>query len=97
MYKVSVIIAILIMSFTLSSCFTYTTVVGEGSKSNQVVDQEWNHYIFWGLAPVGVSDPNVLAGDSKDYNVKTEQSFVNGLLSALTLGIYAPTTTTITK
>ena len=32
MNKVSVIIAILIMSFTLSSCFTYTTVVGEGSK-----------------------------------------------------------------
>jgi len=78
----------------LSSCFTYTTVVGEGASSNKQTTK-WNHYLLWGLAPVNVSDPAQLAGDKKDYTVKTEQSFVNGLVNILTFGIYAPTTTTI--
>ncbi|MFA6752480.1 MAG: Bor family protein [Fermentimonas sp.] len=53
---------------------------------------------YWGgLAPVEVSDPAVLANGAKDYTVKTEMSFVNGLVSFLTSGIYAPTTTTIYK
>ena len=73
---------------------TYTTVVGDGPKSNKETTQ-WNHYLLWGLAPVNVSDPAELAGDKKDYTVKTEQSFVNGLVNVLTLGIYAPSTTTI--
>ena len=97
MNKVSVIITILIMSFTLSSCFTYTTVVGDGATNKRETNTKWNHYFLWGLAPGNVSNPAELAGDSKNYDVKTEQSFVNGLLSALTLGIYAPTTTTIIK
>jgi len=53
--------------------------------------------LLGGLAPVEVSDPAVLANGAKDYTVKTEMSFVNGLVSFLTSGIYAPTTTTIYK
>ena len=80
----------------LTSCFTYTTVVGEGAKGNSET-KAWNHYVIYGLAPVGVSNPADLAGGAKDYTVKTEQTFVNGLVSALTFGIYSPTTTTVTK
>ena len=94
MNKFKVLFVIFASSVLFSSCYTYTTVVGEGPESNKETT-EWNHYLFWGLAPVNVTDPAQLAGDKKDYTVKTEQSFVNGLVSALTLGIYAPTTTTI--
>jgi hypothetical protein len=38
-----------------------------------------------------------MAGGAKDYNVKTQQTFVNGLLYGITFGIYAPTTTFVTK
>ena len=38
-----------------------------------------------------------MAAGAEDYTVKTEQSFVNGLVSALTFGIFSPTTTTVTK
>jgi hypothetical protein len=49
------------------------------------------------LIHVGVSKPEVMAGGAKDYTVVTKHSFVNGLLSSLTFGIYSPTTTTVTK
>ncbi|MDD2298267.1 MAG: Bor family protein [Fermentimonas sp.] len=88
--------AVLFVSLLMTSCYSYTTVVGDGSQGNQQISK-WNHYLIGGLAPIDVSDPAILAGGVQDYTVKTEMSFVNGLVSALTGGIYAPTTTTIYK
>lgn len=88
--------AVLFVSLLMTSCYSYTTVVGNGSQGNQQISK-WNHYLIGGLAPIDVSDPAILAGGVQDYTVKTEMSFVNGLVSALTGGIYAPTTTTIYK
>ena len=53
---------------------------------------DWN-----GIAATKVQVTPAVNGDAKNYTVKTEQSFVNGLVNVLTFGIYAPTTTTITK
>jgi hypothetical protein len=83
-------------SVLLTSCFSYTVVVGDGAQGNQQT-KEWNHYIIYGLAPVGVSDAKQMADGAENYTVKTEQTFVNGLVNAITFGIYTPTTTTVTK
>ncbi|MBE7630333.1 Bor family protein [Tenacibaculum piscium] len=83
-------------SMLLTSCYSYTSVVGEGAKGNSQIT-EWNHYVVYGLAPVGVSNSKQMASGAKNYTVHTRQSFVNGLVSALTFGIYTPTTTTVTK
>jgi hypothetical protein len=83
-------------STMLTSCYTYTSVVGEGAKGNQEITK-WNHYVILGLAPVGVSDSKAMAGDAKDYEVTTRQTFVNGLVASITFGIYTPTTTTVKK
>ncbi|MPT35347.1 MAG: hypothetical protein E2604_09730 [Flavobacterium sp.] len=80
----------------LTSCYTYTSVVGKGAQGNQQTTK-WNHYVIYGLAPVGVSDSKQMAGGAQDYTVTTKQSFVNGLISAITFGIYTPTVTTVTK
>ena len=87
---------VLLCSSLLTSCYTYTSVVGEGAKGNQEVTK-WNHYVIYGLAPVGVSDSKAMAGGATDYTVTTRQTFVNGLVSGLTFGIYTPTTTTVKK
>ena len=84
------------MCVMLTSCYTYTSVVGKGAQGNTKVTQ-WNHYVIGGLAPVGVSDSKAMAAGATDYTVTTEQSFVNGLLAALTFSIYTPSTTTVTK
>ncbi|UNY99219.1 Bor family protein [Zhouia spongiae] len=83
-------------SLLLTSCYSYTSVVGKGAQGyNQTT--KWNHYVIYGLAPVGVSDSKQMADGAENYTVHTRQSFVNGLVSALTFGIYTPTTTTVTK
>jgi len=83
-------------SMLLTSCYSYTSVVGDGAQGNNQTTK-WNHYVIYGLAPVGVSDSKEMAGEVEDYTVHTRQSFVNGLVSALTFGLYSPTTTTVTK
>jgi hypothetical protein len=87
---------ILTVSYLFSSCYAYTTVVGKGAQGTQATSK-WNNYVLFGLAPVGISDPKAMAGGAEDYTVFTRQSFVNGLISAITFGIYTPTTTTVTK
>jgi len=84
------------MSIMLTSCYTYTSVVGKGAQGNTSV-AKWNHYVIFGLAPVGVSDSKAMAGGATDYTVTTSHTFVNGLVAALTFSIYTPTTTTVTK
>lgn len=78
----------------LSSCYSYTSVVGEGNKGGTEITK-WNHYVLYGLAPVGVSDSKQMSSGNENYTVHTRQSFVNGLVSVLTFGIYSPTTTTV--
>jgi hypothetical protein len=38
-----------------------------------------------------------MAGGASDYSVTITHTFVDGLLNALTAGIYTPTTTIVTK
>ncbi|MEO8253352.1 MAG: Bor family protein [Flavobacterium sp.] len=80
----------------LTSCYSYTSVVGNGAKGTDKVSK-WNNYVIGGLIPVGVSDSKVMAAGAKDYTVNTKHSFVNMLIGGLTFGIYSPTTTTVTK
>ncbi|MBU2018264.1 MAG: Bor family protein [Bacteroidetes bacterium] len=83
-------------SLLLTSCYSYTSVVGTGAKSG-VQTTKWNHYIIYGLAPLSLSDSKEMAGGAENYTVHTRHSFVNGLIASLTFGIYTPTITTVTK
>ena len=98
MFKRSVKMLAIVMasSMLLTSCFSYTSVVGEGAQGTTETT-EWNHYVVFGLAPVDVSDSKVMADGAGDYTIHTRQSFVNGLIAAVTFGIYTPTMTTVTK
>ena len=61
------------------------------------------HYLFWGLAPVSTPNLNEIAagaaGPNKvmaDIKIKEDNTFVDGLLAAITYGIYRPRTVEIT-
>jgi hypothetical protein len=83
-------------SMLLTSCYSYTSVVGNGAQGNNETTS-WNHYVIYGLAPVGISNSKQMADGAENCTVHTRQSFVNGLVSAITFGIYTPTTATVTK
>lgn len=89
-------ICLVTCSLLLSSCFTYTYTVGKGPQSNVVVTKK-NHYVLNGLVPLSTSDPVKMAGDSQNYEVTIQHSFLDGLLNSLTFGIYNPTTTKVVK
>ena len=80
----------------LTSCYTYTSIVGSGAQGNEEIT-EWNHYVVYGLAPVGVSDSKAMAGGAENYEVTITHTFINGLVAGLTFGIYTPTTTIVKK
>lgn len=83
-------------SFLLTSCYTYTYVVGKGPQTGQEVVSK-NHYLIAGLAPIKIADPNAMAGGAKDYQVTVTHSFIDGLIASLTGSIYTPTTVKVKK
>lgn len=86
----------LALSLGLTSCYTYTVTVGKGAQKGTEV-RKMNHYVIAGLAPVGISDPKQMAGDATDYDVTITHTFIDGLIGAITFGIYTPTTTIVKK
>lgn len=87
---------LVLMASMFTSCYVQTHVVGKGAQGTTKTSK-WNHYVIGGLVPVGVSKPEELAAGASDYTVVNKMSFVNGLISGLTFGIYSPTTTIVTK
>lgn len=84
------------IAISLTSCYTYTFNVGDGAQSGATVKGK-NHYFIGGLAQGQQSDHTELAGNATDYTVTIQHTFVDGLIQALTLGIYTPTSTIIQK
>ena len=93
-------LGILLISFALitmmSSCFSHKFVIGDGPLTGISVEAK-NNFFLYGLIPGKVSDPQELAGGAKNFEVTEVQTFVDGLLGVLTLGIYTPSTTKIQK
>lgn len=87
---------LLSVSLLATSCYTLTYSVGKGAPAG-VETKAKNHYLIYGLAPLKTSDPVQMAAGATDYEVTISHTFVDGLLSAVTGGIYTPTTTKIKK
>ena len=90
---------IILCAFALcvSSCYTVKYNVGKGATTGIEVKAK-NHFVIAGLAPVGdQKSPEELADGAENYTVTITHSFIDGLLSSLTFGIYTPTTTIVTK
>jgi len=94
--QLKLILSLFAVSLLFSSCYSYTSVVGNGAQGNSKTTK-WNHYLIGGLAPVGVSDSKEMAAGSENYEVRTRITFVNYICAGATFGLYAPTTTTVKK
>ena len=86
----------LCIAFTMSSCYTLSYNVGNGAQTGVTITEK-NHYLIAGLAPINTSDPVQMAAGATDYTVTIQHTFLDGLLNAITFGIYSPTTTTVQK
>lgn len=97
MKKIALFSALFLCTAVLfSSCYTYTMTVGKGAQTGVEV-KKMNHYLIYGLAPIGISDPKAMAGGAENYEITITHTFIDGLINAITFGIYSPTTTIVRK
>ncbi|MBN1756450.1 hypothetical protein JW877_09595 [bacterium] len=88
------IFLILLLVFSLMSCAAHHHKVGNGAQGNQVVAaRSW--YILWGLVPLNEVDSQAMAGGAADYEIHTEVSPLDFVISILT-GIVTVNSRTVT-
>ena len=80
-------------SLMLTSCYNVTTCENMGlDEPAVIVNTVHNNHFVYGLVGHQKIDAKQYTSD-KRYKVRNYQSFVDGLLSAITFGIYTPSTT----
>ena len=80
----------------MSSCYSHKNIVGSGAYKD-IETTKWNHYVLFGLIPVKVHDTKDMAEGAIDYTIYTRQTVPNWILTFVTFGIWAPTTTTVSQ
>jgi hypothetical protein len=87
-------LAVLAIALLVTGCFHQVVRTG-ATPGAVVIERPWTATYFFGLVPAtaistAAQCPNGVA------IVETQQTFVNGLVGVLTLGIYTPQSVTIT-
>ncbi len=82
--------ATLTLIIVTTGCCEHTYTMGQGGVAAPIVYEEWHSQWLGGLIGERNLDINVLC-PSGNATIHDEQSFLNGLVSALTFAIYSPT------
>lgn len=99
MKKIISVIAVVLITITMfSSCYTTKVYHGNVDETTPLTAQvsKKNDILLWGLLPLQSSKQKAsdVVKDKKNFEVQTQATFVDGLLSFITFGIYCPNTTT---
>jgi hypothetical protein len=77
-----------------AACY-HATVRNVGPSPGGLTYNKWSHSWIYGLVPPADVDAAATCGDREPAVVETQLTFVNGLVGALTFGIYTPMTITV--
>jgi hypothetical protein len=75
----------------VAGCYEHTFNVGAGAPYAPVVEDDWQNFWLGGLIGHYRLDVERLC-PTGDATIEAKQTFLNGLVTALTSGIYSPTT-----
>jgi len=74
---------IVIMLLSLVACSTHIHKVGNGAQGNSIqTARQW--YVLFGLVPLNDVNTNQMAAGATNYEIKTEQTFIDVLITAFT-------------
>ncbi len=83
MKKVFMTAIIVIMLLSMVACSTHIHKVGNGAQGNNIeTARQW--YVLFGLVPINEVNTNQMASGAANYEIKTEQTFIDGLITAFT-------------
>jgi hypothetical protein len=74
----------------LSACATQNFKLQDGPVRTVPAYEGTSHFVFWGLGQEKTIDPKEVCGNRKVAQVQSTMTFLNGLFSGLTYGIYSP-------
>ena len=89
---------IIVIAFCLlaTSCAKVSIQPGPGAKlTTTPTYSKSNSYFFWGLVGEEHMDVTKTCSGKTPKQIQAQTTFVDGLLGAITLGIYAPRTISI--
>ena len=79
--KLSAVLLIVGILFVIG-CATHTHVVGKGAQGTDMVEaRQW--YVLWGVVPINDVDTNAMAGEATDYEITTQFTPVDFVISAV--------------
>jgi hypothetical protein len=78
-----------------AGCYEHTYTVGAGAPNGGLVYHHWRNHWLWGLVSPAQEQAIAEVCPSGNATIHEEVSFLNGLVSALTSGIYSPTSVTV--
>lgn len=83
--------------FAMSSCYNTRLYVGSVTTTEPLVEinKKWNDQFLVGLVTTNNAkmNPAEYVNNAPNYVVKTNQTFLTGLVGTVTFGIYTPTQT----
>jgi len=85
------ILICVVLMLGLAGCYEHTFNVGRGAPYAPVVEDNWQNFWLGGLIGHYRLDVAQMC-PSGDATIEAKQTFLNGLVAALTSGIYTPTT-----
>ena len=79
--KLSVVFLIVAMLFVIS-CAAHVHKVGEGAQGNDITAaRQW--YVLWGIVPINEVDTNAMADGATDYEITTQYTVLDAIISAV--------------
>ena len=90
-------IILIVGVLAIIGCATHTHKIGNGPQTGaETTQRQW--YVLWGLVPINDVDTETIAGGAMDYEIKTQVTFVDGIISIFTglITVY-PRSVTVTK
>ena len=91
--RCSVVLLILGILFIIG-CSAHVHTVGKGPQGNTVMEErQW--YILFGYVPLNEVDTNTMAGEATDYEIRTEETATDIIISLFT-GVVSVHSRTVT-
>ena len=84
------ILATVTMIAALSGCCTQNFPLNNDRMPTVPTYEGTSHFILWGLGQEKTINPKDVCGKKKVTAVNTHYSFVQGLITGITYGIYSP-------
>lgn len=97
MKKITKLLVLSMVAVSMTSCYTGRLAVGNTTVNEPVIkiNKVKNHALIGGLVPLNNGHKaSEFVNNTPNYVVKHQKSFVDGVLSFITIGLYTPTTTT---